>query len=67
MAEEGPVDCIGCLAALAGTIAGCILEVGTGVGLVACISQAIGAGAACYPCICYVIEATIGDVDYCEE
>ena len=36
--------CFWCVAEIAGTVAACILEVGTGVGIAACVAEAIGAG-----------------------
>merc|ERR1711974_141922 len=50
-------DCLGCVAALTGTILGCALEWETGIGIAACVAQAIGAGNACIPCICWVMES----------
>merc|ERR1711963_1048420 len=49
-------DCLGCVAALTGTILGCALEVDTGIGIAACVAQIIGAGNTCIPCICFVME-----------
>ena len=44
--------CFWCVAEIAGTVAACILEVGTGVGIAACVAQALGTG------ICIGIFAT---------
>merc|ERR1711893_62431 len=49
-------DCAPCVAEIAGLVASCILELPTGVGLVACVAGALGAGHTCYECVCEVIE-----------
>merc|ERR1712024_17824 len=45
-----------CVAELTGVIMACIAEVGTGVGIAACVAEAIGVANDCYDCVCWVIE-----------
>lgn len=58
-------DCVGCVATLAGTIAACVADLVDWPLVVACVAGVIGTADACYPCICYVIEAIYGDIEYC--
>merc|ERR1719411_2191953 len=56
-------DCVGCLATLTGTILACAASE-TGVAIAACIAGVVGAGNACYPCICWAIEQVLGRQDW---
>ena len=61
ISEKG--DCVGCLATLTGTILACAASE-TGVAIAACIAGVVGAGNACYPCICWAIEQVLGRQDW---
>ena len=54
-----------CVTTLAATIAACVADFVAWPAVVACVAGVIGTGNACYPCICYAIEAIYGPVDAC--
>ena len=58
-------DCVACVATLTGTIAACIADLAAWPAVIACVAGVIGTGDACYPCICYAIEAIYGDISAC--
>ena len=51
------------MASLTGTILGCAL-VATGVGIAICVAGIVGAGNTCYGCICFAIDAVLGQEDW---
>merc|ERR1719447_245120 len=55
-ADCGVVDGTVCVAELTGVILACVAEIPSGVGIAACVAEAIGVANTCYDCICWVIE-----------
>merc|ERR1712183_327133 len=45
-----------CVAELTGVILACVAESATGVGIAACVAEAVGVANDCCDCICWVIE-----------